>query len=199
MRRDDPGYGARPTQTSWRRSGCTRAGILRNVTTDPIWGFVIDDLYSKRVLSLAATMPRTGRLQIPDGTGEQVAKLCGSRAVVDVRLDADGRISEFAQDVRACALGQAAASIVGEVALGARLQDLEDARLAMVEMLKRGGEGPAGRFEGLRILRQVADYPARHASSLVALDATISAVRDALCSSADAPATDRATVASSGA
>lgn len=141
---------------------------------------MIDDLYSARILSLAAHMPRAGRLDAPHGQGEQVAKLCGSRAEVDVRLDVEGRIEDFAQTVKACALGQAAAAVIGEAIIGAERDDLLAARDAMRAMLKSGGDGPEGRFEGLRVLKAVADYPARHASTLVGLEATIKAVEDAL-------------------
>ena len=141
---------------------------------------MIDELYSARILKLAANLPHSGRLAAPDGTGERVAKLCGSRAVVDVVLDDAGRVSAFAQDVKACALGQAAAGVLGEAVIGASLEDLIDARDAMSAMLKAGGEGPTGRFEGLRALKQVADYPARHASTMVAVEATLDAVRQAM-------------------
>ena len=138
---------------------------------------MIDELYSARILSLAANLPHSGRLSAPQGTGERVAKLCGSKAIVDVVLDADGRIADFAQDVKACALGQAAAGVLGESVIGATSQDIADARDAMLAMLKSGGDGPTGRFEGLRALKLVAGYPARHASTMVALEATLDAVR----------------------
>jgi NifU-like protein involved in Fe-S cluster formation len=140
---------------------------------------MIDELYSARILSLAANLPHSGRLPMPEGTGERVAKLCGSKAVVDVVLDAGGRVADFAQDVKACALGQAAAGVVGESVIGATPEEIADARDAMLAMLKSGGEGPGGRFEGLRALKLVADYPARHASTMVALEATLDAVRQA--------------------
>ncbi len=141
---------------------------------------MIDALYSDAVLKLAANLPRLGRLDAPHGTGEKVARLCGSRAIVDVRLDGSGRIADFAQDVKACALGQAAASLLGEAVIGASVDEIETLREQMIAMLKRGGPGPQGRFEGLRLLSQVADYPARHASTLVAIEATVEAVRQAL-------------------
>jgi NifU-like protein involved in Fe-S cluster formation len=146
---------------------------------------MIDELYSARILSLAANLPHSGRLAAPQagerrGTGERVAKLCGSKAIVDVNLDAEGRICDFAQDVKACALGQAAAGVVGESVLGATAPEIETTREAMLAMLKSGGEGPEGRFEGLRALKLVADYPARHASTMVAIEATLDAVRQAL-------------------
>ena len=140
---------------------------------------MIDDLYSARILKLAANLPHAGRLASPQGTGEQVAKLCGSRAVVDVTLDADGRIATFAQDVKACALGQAAAGVLGQSVIGASPAEIEAARDAMLAMLKSGGDGPTGRFDGLRALKQVADYPARHASTMVAIEATLQAVAQA--------------------
>lgn len=141
---------------------------------------MIDDLYSTRILTLAANLPHAGRLAEPGGTGERVARLCGSRAVVDVVLDADGRVIDFAQDIKACALGQAAAGVVGEAVIGSTGGELQSARDATLAMLKSGGAGPTGRFEGLRALRQVADYPARHASTMVAIEATLDAVSAAL-------------------
>lgn len=141
---------------------------------------MIDDLYSARILTLAANLPHVGRLSTPEGTGERVAKLCGSRATVDVVLDDQGRIAAFAQDVKACALGQATAGVLGQHVVGASLSEIADARDAMIAMLKSGGEGPSGRFEDLRLLKQVADYPARHASTLVSLEATLEAVNAAL-------------------
>lgn len=141
---------------------------------------MIDDLYSARILTLAANLPHAGRLPAPEGSGERVAKLCGSRATVDVTLDDQGRVADFAQDVKACALGQAAAGVLGHAVVGASVGEIADARDAMIAMLKSGGEGPVGRFEDLRVLRQVADYPARHASTLVAVEATLEAVNQAL-------------------
>ena len=141
---------------------------------------MIDALYSTQILSLAANLPHSGRLPAPEGSGERVAKLCGSKAIVDVVLDAHGRVSAFAQDVKACALGQAAAGVLGQTVIGASAQEIEAARDAMLAMLKSGGEGPTGRFEGLRALKQVAAYPARHASTMVAIEATLDAVRQAL-------------------
>jgi NifU-like protein involved in Fe-S cluster formation len=140
---------------------------------------MIDDLYSARILALAANLPHSGRLAAPDGTGERTAKLCGSKAIVDVTLDDAGRVEAFAQDVKACALGQAAAGVLGEAVIGASVDEIEATRDAMLAMLKSGGAGPVGRFEGLRALKQVADYPQRHASTLVAIEATLDAVRQA--------------------
>lgn len=154
-------------------------GLLRG-TPNAYLRPMIDDLYSTRILSLAANLPHAGRLAAPEGTGERVARLCGSRAVVDVGLDAGGRVADFAQDIRACALGQAAAAVLGDGVIGASLEELRSARDAALTMLKSGGPGPTGRFEGLRALQQVAGYPARHASTLVAIEATLDAVSQAL-------------------
>jgi len=140
---------------------------------------MIDDLYSAKVLALTANIPRIGRLAAPDGSSERVAKLCGSRIVVDVALDADGRIADFAQDVKACALGQAAASVLGAHAIGASLDEIETARDQLGAMLKSGGPAPSGRFEDLAVLAPVKDYPARYASTLLAFEAALDAVRQA--------------------
>lgn len=139
---------------------------------------MIDDLYSRQILKLAAELPRSGRLAAPDATAERVSKLCGSRAIVDVVVR-DGVVVDYAQDVQACALGQAVASIVGEHALGATVGELEDARDTFRAMLKQGGPAPTGRFAELDVLAVVKDYPARHASSLVAIEAAAEAARAA--------------------
>ena len=143
---------------------------------------MIDDLYSARILKLAANMPRAGRLAAPDATAEKVSRLCGSRVVVDVVVE-DGRVVDFAQDVRACALGQAAAAILGEHVAGAEVAELEAGREALRAMLKEGAAPPGGRFADLAVLEQVRDFPARHASTLLAFEAAAEAARAALSAS----------------
>lgn len=140
---------------------------------------MIDDLYSARLLKLAANMPLAGRLDQPDASAHKVAKLCGSTVTVDVRM-VDGRVGEFAQDVHACALGQAAASVLGSHVIGASLAELEAARDSLGAMLKSGGPPPQGRFADLALLEPVRDYPARHASTMLAFEAAVEAVRTAL-------------------
>ena len=139
---------------------------------------MIDELYSARLLKLAAQMPRAGRLADPDATSEKVSKLCGSRVVVDVKVDGD-RVADFAQDVKACALGQAAASVLGAHVIGASLAELESTRDAFRAMLKAGGPPPKGRFADLEMLAAVKDYPARHTSTLLAFEAAAEAVAEA--------------------
>jgi NifU-like protein involved in Fe-S cluster formation len=140
---------------------------------------MIDDLYSANILRLAANMPRAGRLAAPDGSAEKVAKLCGSRIVVDVVLR-DGKIADFAQEVKACALGQAAAAVLGAHAIGASPEEIEMARDAFRAMLKQGGPAPTGRFSDLSMLEPVKDYPPRHASTLLAFEAAVEACRLAM-------------------
>lgn len=139
---------------------------------------MIDDLYSDRVLRLAANLPRAGRLSEPHGTAEKTAKLCGSRIVVDVRVQ-DGRISDYAQDVQACALGQAAAAVLGAQAVGATTMEVAAARDSLRSMLKAGGPPPTGRFADLAVLAAVKDFPARHASTMLAFEAAVEALAQA--------------------
>jgi NifU-like protein involved in Fe-S cluster formation len=148
---------------------------------------MIDDLYSAKVLALAANLPRLGRLADAHGSAEKVSKLCGSRVVVDVKIDGD-RVADFAQDVKACALGQASASILGAHVLGSSLGELEMARDRFRAMLKEGGSPPEGRFADLAMLAPVKDYPARHASSLLAFEAVCEAVRKAMARTSPAGA-----------
>jgi NifU-like protein involved in Fe-S cluster formation len=139
---------------------------------------MIDDLYSAKLLKLAANLPRSGRLAAPDASVEKVSKLCGSRVLVDVVVE-DGRVADFAQEVKACALGQASASILGAHVIGASAEELELARDQFRAMLKDGATAPDGRFSDLSMLAPVKDYPARHASTLLAFEAAAEAVRQA--------------------
>ena len=140
---------------------------------------MIDDLYSARILKLVANIPRAGRLAAPDASSEKISKLCGSRILVDVKV-ADGRVTDFAQEVKACALGQAAAAVLGEHVVGASLDEIELAREALRAMLKANGPAPEGRFSELAVLEAVKDYPARHASTMLAFEAAAEAVRQAV-------------------
>ena len=140
---------------------------------------MIDELYSAKILKAAANMPRAGRLAHPDASVEKVSKLCGSRIVVDVTLK-DGRIVDYAQDVKACALGQAAAAVLGAHVIGATPEEIEMARDGLRAMLKGNGPAPTGRFSELSVLEAVKDYPARHASTMLAFDAAAEATRAAL-------------------
>ena len=137
---------------------------------------MIDDLYSSKILKLAANMPHAGRLAAPDASAEKVSKLCGSKITVDVVVK-DGKVADFAQDVKACALGQAAAAVLGEHVVGASLSEIEVARDALRAMLKVDGPPPQGRFSELSVLEPVKDYPARHTSTMLAFEAAVEAVR----------------------
>ena len=137
---------------------------------------MIDDLYSAKVLALAANLPRLGRLADAQGSSEKVAKLCGSWVIVDVTVEGD-RVADFAQEVKACALGQASASVLGAHVVGASVHELETTRDQFRAMLKTGGPAPDGRFADLAMLAPVKDYPARHASTLLAFEAVTEAVR----------------------
>ena len=134
-------------------------------------------LYSSRILALAADIPRTERLEHPDATVKKRSPLCGSTVTVDLALQ-DGRVSDFGQDVKACALGQAAASVVGEAIIGCTPEQLAQARDALRAMLKEDGPTPPAPFDGLEVLRPAAAYKNRHASIMLALEAATVAAEE---------------------
>lgn len=132
-------------------------------------------LYSGRILALAADMPRTQRLTQPTATGKKRSPLCGSTVTVDVIVE-NGVITDYGQDVKACALGQAAASVVGSSVVGLSADQVQSGRDALFAMLKSDGPVPAAPFDGLEVLQPAKDYKNRHASILLAFDATLEAI-----------------------
>ena len=135
-------------------------------------------LYSQRILALAAEMPRAGRLDAPDATARVRAPLCGSTVTVDLKLDG-GRIVDYAQDVKACALGQASAALVGANIIGRTRDEVQAGRDALVAMLTAGGPVPSSPWDGFEVLEPAKDYRNRHASILLAFDATLKALAEA--------------------
>jgi NifU-like protein involved in Fe-S cluster formation len=136
-------------------------------------------LYSQRILALAAAIPHCERLAHPQVSARKRSPLCGSTVTVDVAL-ADGRISAFGQDVKACALGQAAAAILGASAIGRSREEIAQARDQLHAMLKSGGPVPAAPFDGYEVLLPARDYKNRHASIMLAIEATLTAMDEAL-------------------
>jgi NifU-like protein involved in Fe-S cluster formation len=136
-------------------------------------------LYSQRILALAADIPHAERLPAPQVTAKKRSPLCGSTVTVDLAVE-DGRISAFGQDVKACALGQASAAVLGAVAIGRTRDEIARARDQLAAMLKSGGPVPDAPFEGYEVLLPARDYKNRHASILLALDATLAAFDQAL-------------------
>lgn len=138
------------------------------------------ELYHNRVLELAADIPHAERLVSPQGSSLKVSRVCGSTVEVDVNVDAEGRITEIGVDPKACALGQAATSILAHHAIGRSFAEMEAARDALRAMLKDGAEPPGGEFWELRHLQPVRDYPPRHASTMLAFEAAVEAMKQAL-------------------
>ncbi|ARU00784.1 iron-sulfur cluster assembly scaffold protein [Yoonia vestfoldensis] len=135
-------------------------------------------LYSARILALAADMPRNARLPAPTASAKKRAPLCGSNVTVDIVVQ-DGVITDYGQDVKACALGQAAAAVVGGAIVGLTEQQVQAGRDALQAMLTAQGPVPAAPFDGLAVLEPARDYKNRHASIMLAFDATLDALQTA--------------------
>ncbi|EIM30571.1 iron-sulfur cluster assembly scaffold protein [Microvirga lotononidis] len=136
---------------------------------------MLNDIYSRRILELAADIPHLGRLPAPDASATARSKLCGSTVTVDVKLEGNV-VTAFAHDVKACALGQASSSIMGRNIIGATIEELRDVRDAASRLLKADGEAPSGRWEDLKVLEPLRTYKARHASILLTFDAVVDAL-----------------------
>lgn len=139
-------------------------------------------LYSGRILALAADMPRTERIAAPTATAKKRSPLCGSTVTVDLVIE-DGRVADYGQDVKACALGQAAAAVVGANVVGLNEAEIRRGRDQLLAMLKEGGPVPEAPFGGLEVLVPARDYKNRHASIMLAFEATLAAFEQAKATS----------------
>jgi len=137
---------------------------------------MLNDVYNRRILELAANIPRLGRLGQPDASATAHSKLCGSTVTVDLKMDGD-TITDFAHDVKACALGQASSSIMASHVVGSKADELRKLRETVRKMLKENGSPPnGGKWADIAVLEPVRDYKARHASTLLTFDAVVDAI-----------------------
>ncbi|WP_319413582.1 iron-sulfur cluster assembly scaffold protein [uncultured Cohaesibacter sp.] len=135
---------------------------------------MLDDVYNKKILEFAGNIPQLQRLAAPMASAKAHSKLCGSTIEVDLVVK-DGKVADFGQTVNACALGQAAASVVGRQIIGSDLAELRQLRTEMQAMLQEEGAPPTGKWDDLKFLQPVKNYPARHASTLLVFDAVVDA------------------------
>ncbi len=136
---------------------------------------MLNDIYSRRILELAASIPHLGRLPDAQASSTVRSKLCGSTVTVDLKLDGDV-VTAFAHDVKACALGQASCAIMGRHVIGSTADELRDVRDAASRLLKADGQAPQGKWQDLQVLEPLRDYKARHASILLTFDAVVDAL-----------------------
>jgi NifU-like protein involved in Fe-S cluster formation len=137
---------------------------------------MLNDVYNRRIIELAATIPRIGRLPEADATATALSKLCGSTVTIDLKMDGD-KVTDFAHEVKACALGQASSSIMARNIVGSNAQELRELRDGVRKMLKENGAPPAdGKWADIAVLEPVRDYKARHASTLLTFDAVVDAI-----------------------
>ena len=148
---------------------------------------MLNDIYNKKIIELAGNIPRLGRLADPDASATAHSKLCGSTVKVDVKMQ-DGVVSDFAHDVKACALGQASSSIMARHVIGSNATELRELRETVRRMLKENGAPPQGKWADVAMLEPVRDYKARHASTLLTFDAVVDAVGQIEAKAALAPA-----------
>lgn len=136
---------------------------------------MINDVYNAKILGFAGNIERLGRLAAPDASATAHSKLCGSTVTIDLKMNGD-IVTDFAHEVKACALGQASSSIMARNVVGSSSQELRAVRETMQKMLKENGAAPEGRFADLRYLEPVRDYKARHASTMLTFDAVVDAI-----------------------
>jgi len=136
---------------------------------------MLNDVYNKHIIELAGNIPRLGRLPSPDATATAHSKLCGSTVKVDLRMDGP-LVTDFAHDVKACALGQASSSIMAAHVVGSTASELRELRETVRKMLKENGPPPQGKWAEIAVLEPVRDYKARHASTMLTFDAVVDAI-----------------------
>lgn len=136
---------------------------------------MIDDIYNAKILEFAGNIQRIGRLENAMASAKTHSKLCGSTVIVDLVVK-DGVVTDFAHEVKACALGQASSAIMATKVIGSKTDDLKTLRTRMHAMLKEAGAPPSGQFEDFKYLVPVRAYKARHASTLLTFDAVVDAI-----------------------
>jgi NifU-like protein involved in Fe-S cluster formation len=136
---------------------------------------MINEVYNKRIIELAGNIPRLGRLPDAQASSTAHSKLCGSTVTVDLKMEGD-EITDFAHEVKACALGQASSSIMARHVIGAKADELRNLREMVRKMLKENGAPPDGKWADIAVLEPVRDYKARHASTMLTFDAVVDAV-----------------------
>ena len=136
---------------------------------------MLNEVYNRRILELAGGIPRLGRLERPDASATAHSKLCGSTVTVDLKMDGD-TVTDFAHEVKACALGQASSSIMASHVVGAKADELRKLRDTVRKMLKENGAPPQGKWADIALLEPVRDYKARHASTMLTFDAVVDAI-----------------------
>jgi NifU-like protein involved in Fe-S cluster formation len=150
---------------------------------------MLNEVYNRRILELAAAIPRIGRLDTPDASATALSKLCGSTVTIDLKMNGD-TVTDFAHEVKACALGQASSSIMARNIIGAKASELKDLREGVRKMLKENGAPPAnGKWADIAVLEPVRNYKARHASTLLTFDAVVDAIGQIEARRAGKPAT----------
>jgi NifU-like protein involved in Fe-S cluster formation len=136
---------------------------------------MLNDIYNKRIIELAGNIPRLGRLPDPDASATAHSKLCGSTVKIDLKMDGPV-VTDFAHDVKACALGQASSSIMARHVIGSNAAELRELRETVRRMLKENGAPPEGKWADIALLEPVRDYKARHASTMLTFDAVVDAI-----------------------
>ena len=136
---------------------------------------MLNDIYNKKIIELAGNIPRLGRLADPDASATAHSKLCGSTVKVDLKMN-DGAVTDFAHEVKACALGQASSSIMARHVVGSTAGELRELREVVRKMLKENGAPPQGKWADIALLEPVRDFKARHASTLLTFDAVVDAI-----------------------
>ena len=137
---------------------------------------MLNEVYNRRIIELAGNIPRVGRLSAPDASATAVSRLCGSTVTIDLAMDGD-TVTDFAHEVKACALGQASSSIMARNIIGSKAGELRDLREGVRKMLKENGAPPAnGKWSDIAVLEPVRDFKARHASTLLTFDAVVDAI-----------------------
>jgi|SRR5215813_1010765 len=192
MRVDETSHADITWPRGWRKPARLAQALLARTSQIPIYWFrrpaqspppqyqyqpeaMINEVYNKRIIELAGNIPRLGRLADADASATAHSKLCGSTVTVDLKMDGE-EVTDFAHDVKACALGQASSSIMARNVIGAKADELRALRDTVRRMLKENGTPPDGKWADIAVLEPVRDYKARHASTMLTFDAVVDAI-----------------------
>ncbi len=137
---------------------------------------MIDDLYQRNLLKLAALAIKSGNLEKIDASVTLSNPLCGDQVSFDIRLKGQ-LVDDLAHRVKGCVLCQASASMISDKSVGLSLSNLHDS-LSSIKLIL-SNEKSETQWDELDWFKPVASHKSRHNCVLLPFQTLIAAFEKA--------------------